>query len=130
MEKFELPHGSYSVSDIQDCFDHIIKKHEIVTRNNPSVRIYVIKIENKITFKIKTGYYLKHLTPDTMKLLGSTETKITKNENGENVPYLEITEVVLIHCDIVNSSYQQDLRAFDPNKFVQHLLLINRLVNY
>ena len=130
MEKFELPHGSYSVSDIQDCFDYIIKKHEIVTRNNPSVRIYVIKIENKITFKIKTGYYLKHLTPDTMKLLGSTETKITKNENGENVPYLEITEVVLIHCDIVNSSYQQDLRAFDPNKFVQHLLLINRLVNY
>ena len=65
-----------------------------------------------------------------MKLLGSTETKITKNENGENVPYLEITEVVLIHCDIVNSSYQQDLRAFDPKKFVQHLLLINRLVNY
>ena len=59
--------------------------------------IYVNKIENRITFKIKTGYYLQLLTPETMKLLGSTKSKITKNKNGENVPHLEITEVVLIH---------------------------------
>ena len=59
--------------------------------------IYVNKIENRITFKIKTGYYLQLLTPETMKLLDSTKSKITKNKNGENVPHLEITEVVLIH---------------------------------
>ena len=55
--------------------------------------------------KIKTGYYLKHLTPETMKLLGSTKSKIIIGENGENVPYLEITEVVLIHCNVFNNSY-------------------------
>ena len=55
---------------------------------NPSIRIYVNKIENRITFKIKTGYYLELLTPETKKLLGSTKSKITKYENGENVPYL------------------------------------------
>ena len=59
--------------------------------------IYVNKIGNRVTFKIKTGYYLELLTPETMKLLGSTKSKITKDENGENVPHLEITEVVLIH---------------------------------
>ena len=54
-EKFELPDGSYSVSDIQDYFEYIIKKHETVT-DNPSIKIYINKIENRITFKIKTGY--------------------------------------------------------------------------
>ena len=72
---------------------------------NPSIRIYISKIENRITFKIKTGYYLELLTPETMKLLGSTKSKITKDKNGENVPYLESTEVVLTHCN-VNNSYQ------------------------
>ena len=47
-----------------------------------------MKIENRITFKINTGYYLKLLTPETMKLLGSTKTKITKDQNGENVLHL------------------------------------------
>ena len=46
-----------------------------------------------------------------MKLLGSTKNKITKNKNGENVPHLEITEVVLVHCNIVNNDYQQDSRV-------------------
>ena len=73
--------------------------------------IYVNKIEDKITFKIKTGYYLELLTPETMKLLGSTKSKITKDENGENVPHLEITEVVLIYCNIVNNDYQQNSRV-------------------
>ena len=53
-------------------------------------------MKNRITFKIKTGYYLELLMPKKMKLLESTKSKITKNENGENVPHLEITEVVLI----------------------------------
>ena len=57
-------------------------------------------------FKIKTGYYLELLTPETMKLLGSTRSNIANGKNGENVPYLEITEVILIHCYVVNNSYQ------------------------
>ena len=65
--------------------------------DNPSIKIYVNKIENRVTFKIKNGYYLELLAPGTMKLLGSTESKITKGKNGENVPHLEIVELVLIH---------------------------------
>ena len=56
-------------------------------------------------------YYLELLTPETMKLLASTKSKITKDENGENVLYWEITEVVLIQCDIVNNNYQQGSRV-------------------
>ena len=62
-------------------------------------------------FKIKIGYYLELLTPETMKLLGSTENKITKNKTDENVHHLEITEVVLIHCNIFYNDYQQDSRV-------------------
>ena len=94
-DKFELPDGSYSVSDIQDYFEYILKKHG-ENIDNPSVKIYVNKIENRITFRIKNGYSLELLTPETMKLLGSTENKITKDKNGENVPHLEITEVLLV----------------------------------
>ena len=81
-----------------------------------------------ITFKIKTGYYLELLTPETMKLLGSTKSKITKDENGKNVPRLEITEVVLIHCNIANDDYHQDsrfLHTFVPNKPFGQLLDIS-----
>ena len=53
---------------------------------------------------------LKLVTPEIMKLLGSTKSKITKNKNGENVPHLEIVELVLIHCNIVNNNYQQNSR--------------------
>ena len=86
---------------------------------NPSIRIYINKIENIITFKIKTGYYFELLTPDAIKLLWSTKSKRTKDKNGENVPYLEIAEVVLIHCNVINDSYQQNSRVlctFIPNK--------------
>ena len=78
--------------------------------DNPSIKIYVNKIENRLTFQIKNGYYLELLTTETMKLLGSTENKITKDKNGENVPHLEIVELVLIHCNIVNNNYQQNSR--------------------
>ena len=77
----------------------------------PSIIIYINKIENRTTFKIKTEYYLELLTPETMLLLGINKSKIRKNENGENVPYLEITEVILLHCNIVNNSYQQNSRV-------------------
>ena len=100
-----------------------LKEHGEKT-DNLSIRIYVNKTKNRIIFKIKTGYYLKLLTPETIKLLGSTENKITKGgENGENVSYLKITEVVLVHCDDVNIDYQEDsrfLHTFVPkNLFCQ-----------
>ena len=66
-EEFELPDGSYSVSDIHDYFEYILKKHS-ESVDNPPIRIYVNKIENRITFKIKNGYYLGLLTPEIMKL--------------------------------------------------------------
>ena len=62
-------------------------------------------MENRITFRIKTGYYLELLTPETMKLLGNTKNKITKNEKAENVSHLEINEVVLVHFNIINNDY-------------------------
>ena len=77
-DEFELPYGSYSLSDIQDYFEFILEKHG-KDIDELSVQIYVNKIENRITFKTKNGY-------------------ITEDKIGENVPHLEITEVVLVHC--------------------------------
>ena len=74
--EFELPDGSYSISDIQDYFEYILKKHSESVDELP-IEIFVSKNENRITFKIKDGYYLELLTPETMKLLGGTESKIT-----------------------------------------------------
>ena len=116
----------YSVSDIQDYFEYILKKHGENT-DKPSVQIYVKKIENRVTFKIKNGYSVEILTSETNEL-GSTENKITKEKNGENVPHLENAEVVLVHCDIVNNNYQQDSRVlyrFVPNKPFASLLKIS-----
>ena len=126
-EEFQLPDGSYSVSDIQDYFDCILKTYREIV-DNPSIKIYVNKTENRVTFKIKRGYYLEFLTPETMKLLGSTEIKITKDKNAENVPHLEVFELVLIHCNIVNNNYQQNSRilyTFVPNKPFGSLLEIS-----
>ena len=110
-EEFELPDGSYSISDIQDYFEYILKKHS-----------------DRITFKIKSGYYVDLLTPETMKLLVNTESKITKNKNDENVPHLGVAELVLFHCNLVNNDYQQDSRTlytFVPNKTFGSLLEIS-----
>ena len=85
-EEFKLPDGSYSISDIQDYFEYILKKHN-ENVDNPSIRIYVNKTENRISFKIKSGYYLELLTPETMKLLRTNDSKIIKDKNGENVPH-------------------------------------------
>ena len=125
-EEFELPDGSYSVSDIQDYFEYILKKHS-ESVDNPSIRIYINKIKNRITFKIKNGYYLELLTPETMKLLGITASKITKDKNGENVPHLEIVELALVHCNLVNNDYPQNSRILYtsvPNKAFGSLLEI------
>ena len=87
------------------------------------MQIYVNKIElhlvtNRVTFKIQSGYSHELLTSETMKLIVSTENKITKDKNGENVLHPEITEVEQIHCNIVNNDYQQDslYYTFVPNK--------------
>ena len=126
-DEFELSDGSYSVLDTQDDFEYILKKHgEDI--DEPSVQIYVNKIENRITFRIKNGNSLELLKPETMKLLWSTKNKITEDKNGENVPHLEITEVVLVHSDMVNNDYQHDSRVlypFIPNKLFESLLEIS-----
>ena len=117
-EEFQLPDGSYSISDIQDYFEYILKKHS-ESVDNPLIRMYINRIENRITFKIKNGYYLELIAPETMKLFGRTGSKITKDKNGENVPRLEVVELLLVHCNLVNNDYQQDSRilyGFVPNK--------------
>ena len=108
-EEFDLPAGSSSISDIQDYFEYILKKHREKTIN-PSIKIYINKIQKRIMFKIKAGYYIEILTPESIKLRASTKSGIAKN-NGEKKPHLEITEVVLIHCNVVNNSYQQNSRV-------------------
>ena len=97
-----------------------MNKHETVN-HNPSIMIHVNKIKNRITFKLMTGYYLELLMPETMKLLGSTKIEINKDINGENVPRLEIAEVLLIHGNIVDSNHQlnsRGLHTFVPHKSV------------
>ena len=119
-----MPDGLYSVSDIQYYFEYILKKH-VSSVNKPSVQIYVNTVENGVTLKIKYVYSLELLTSETMKLLGSTENKITKDKSSENLQHLEITEVVLVHCNIVNNDYQQNSRilyTFVPNKPFVRLL--------
>ena len=107
-DKFELPDGLYSVSNIQDYFEYILKNHR---ENINNLLIYVDKTENRITFRIKNGYSL-----------GNTENKIVKDKNGENVRHLEIAEVVLVHCNVVNNDYQK------VQKSCTHLFEINHLV--
>ena len=119
-DEFELPDGSYSILNIQDYFEYILKKHS-ENVDNPSIRIYVNKIENRITSKVKNESYFELLTPETRKLLGSTEIKITKHKNGEKVPHLA-------PCNLVNNDYQQNLRilhTFVPNKPFGSLLEIS-----
>ena len=115
------------MSGIQDYFKYILKKHGENT-NKLSIQIYLKKIENMITFKIKDGYSLELLTPETVKLRGSTKNKINKDKNSEYVPRLEITEVVLVYCNMANNNYEQDsgvLHTFVLNKPFGSLLEIS-----
>ena len=114
--------GSYSISGIQDYFENIFKKHRAKTVSH-SIRIYTNEIENRIPFKIKTEYFLELLTPEKIKLLRSTKSKI-QDENGENVFDIEITEVTLMHSNVVNNNYQKN------HESCMHLFIINCLVNY
>ena len=126
-DTFDLRDGSYSIADIQDYFEFIIKKHETLTKN-PSIQIYPNKIINRIVFKIKTGYKLELLSPETMKLLGRTKEVVDKDKIGENVPKLESVEVILVHCNLVKHDYQhisKVLFTFVPNKKFGQLLNIS-----
>ena len=83
-DDFYLPEGSYSISDIQDYFEFIIKKHKSSHANLPN------ETKNRIVFKIKTGYKLELLSPETMKLLGTTKKDFDKDKDGEDIPKLEL----------------------------------------
>ena len=80
-EEFNLPDGSFSVCDIQDYFEYIVKKYGTIA-DNPPVQIYVNKIKNRIVFKTKTGYKLELLSEETIKSLGSSKKDIDQNKGG------------------------------------------------
>ena len=122
-ETFDLP----NISEIQDYIEYIIKKHETIGENAP-ILIYANTINNRIVFKIKTGYKSELLSKETMKLLGSTKYITDANKNSENVPRFENVEVVLVHCNLVNNSYQQHSRVlftFVPTKQYGQLISIS-----
>ena len=126
-DDFDLPDGSYSIADIQEYFEFIIKKHETLTENSP-VQIYPDKIKNRILFTVKTGYKLELLSPETMKLSGSTKKDVDQDKDGEDVPKLESAEVVLVHCNLANINYQQAskiLFTFVPSKQFGQLINIS-----
>ena len=105
-DQSDLPDGSHSIVDIQDYFELKIQNNLTVTEN-PPVQIYPNKIKNRIIFTIKTVYKLELLSPETMKILGSTKKDADQDKEGEDVPKLESVEAVLVHCNLVNSNYQQ-----------------------
>ena len=125
-ETFDLPDGSYNISEIQDYTEYIIKKLETTVENAP-ILIYANTI-NRIVFKIKSRYKLELLLKETMKLLGSTKNIIDADKNSENVPSLENVEVVLDNCNLVNNAYQEHSRVlftFVPTKQYGRLISIS-----
>ena len=126
-DTFDVPDGSYSIAALQNYFEYIIKKHETIAKVSP-VLIYVNEINNRIVFKIKSGYKLELLSKETMKLLGSSTDTIDGNKNSELVPKLESVDLVLVHCNVVNNSYQQAsevLFMFAPNNNYGQLITIS-----
>ena len=121
-ETFDLPDGSYNIPAIQNYLEYVIKKHETIADTGP-ILISSNNIINRIVFKIKTGYKLELLSKETMKLLRSTSSIIDKDKNSDIVPKLENVEVVLVHCNLVNNSYQQHSRV--PNKKYGQLISIS-----
>ena len=121
-DTFDLPNGSYSIADIQDYFEFIIKKDETLTES-PPIQIYPNKIKNIIVFKIKISYKLELLTPETMKLLRSTKKDVDSDKSSQNVLKLESVEVALVHCNLVKMIIKMD------QKFYLVLFRINNLDN-
>ena len=126
-DELDLPDGSYSISEIQDYFEYIIKKHETIANNLP-IQIYTNKIKNCVVFKIKSGYKLQIFSKETMKLLENTKQVIYKDKNSEKVPKLESVEVVLMHCNLIKNDYQpasKVLFTFVSNKKCGQLINIS-----
>ena len=126
-DTFHLPDGSYNIPATQNYLEQIIKKHDTIT-DTPPILIYANKITNRIVFKIKTGYKLKLLSKETMKLLESTKYTIDADKDSENVLRLENVEVILVHCNLVNNSYKQASRVlftFVRNKQYGQLISIS-----
>ena len=109
-DTFHLPDGSYSISDIQDYFEFIIKKHETLTEN-PPIQIYPNKNKNRIVFKTKTGYKLELLTPETIKLFGSTKKDVDSDKIVKMYQKLESVEVVLVHCNLFKNDCQHSSKV-------------------
>ena len=108
-------------------FEYIIKKHETTGENAP-ILICANTINNRIVFRIKSGYKLELLSKEAMKLLGGTKDIIDADKNSESVPKLENVEVVLVHCNLVNNAYQQHSRVlftFVPTKQYGQLISIS-----
>ena len=101
-DEFELQDSSYSVSDIQDYIACIIKKHEKLT-TVPPIHVYINRINNRLVFEIRYGYNLELQTTETIKLCGSTKKLIDKTKNGQNVQSLELIELVVVQCDLVDN---------------------------
>ena len=104
-----------------------MKKHETFAENSP-IQIYSNKIKNRIALKVKSGYKLELLSPETMKLLGRTKQDVDKNKVREDVLKLGSVEVLLMHCNLVNNSYQQAsklLFTFVPNEQFGQLITIS-----
>ena len=112
------------MSDNEDYIECIIRKHEILP-TNPPIHIYINRVNNGLVLKMKDGYKVELQTPETMKLFGSTKKLIGKTKNGQNVLSLEVVEVVLVHCNLVDNQYQQKsevLYTFTSITSYAHLL--------
>ena len=120
-DEFELPDGFYSVSDIQDYFEYIIKYNSAI----PPIHVYINRINNRLVFNVNNRYKLELKKPETMIFFGSTKNLIDKTKNGEKVPSLEVVKVVLVECNLADNQYQQKsgvLYTFTPNKSYAYLL--------
>ena len=126
-DTFDVPDCSYSIAALQNYFEYIIKKHETIANVSP-VLIYVNEINSRFVFKIKSGHKLELLSKEAMKLLGSSTDTIDGDKNSELVPKLESVDLVLVHCNLVNNSYQQAskvLFTFVPNKKYGQLITVS-----
>ena len=126
-DTFHLPDGSYSIADIQNYFKFIIRKHGTLAENLP-IQIFSNKIKTSIAWEVQTGYKLELLSPETMKLLGTTKKDVDEDKDGEDVPKLESVEVMLAHCSLVNNNYQQASKlsfTFVSNKQFGQLIKIS-----
>ena len=124
-EEFELPEGSYNVSDINEYFQFIVKKH--TKDHDKDIEIYANKVKNRVAFKLGAGVSLEFMSPETQKFLGFSVNKVTGTGNGDKVPQLETVQTVLVHCNLVDNDYQRDsmiLYSFVPDKSFGNILSI------